>query len=385
MFKNIKYFYHKKGILLLVYIYILVLYIFFILLCMRYECRDILSEKIFVSSFILISLFLLHKLKRVKTFFVILTVIVEFDAFFTIFYYPSLYFIILIPFSMIFCFFYFLKIKEALIASLIHYLYWIAIFGWEIFTYNNSHFVFNYFSQIILFLSSLPILLFSIFFYYSNEYFYQKISEKNRENILILNEIHHRIKNNLNMISSILGLQILSLENKKESSAQIKDILQNSKLRIETVAIIHDTLYKENHIKRIKFQEYIERLSDLVEKTYNKNVSIKIDADEIFLSFETMFRIGLILNELLTNSLKYAFKENQKSQIFINLQRNSDSYTLIYWEKENRNIDVSKILNSKTLGIKLVKLLIKQMEALMRVCDENGLKFVIKFKNNPSS
>jgi two-component sensor histidine kinase len=193
------------------------------------------------------------------------------------------------------------------------------------------------------------------------------------------NEIHHRIKNNLNMIASILGLQILNLE--KKNPQDIKEILTNSKLRIEVVAMIHESLYQYNNGEDINFKEYTRKLTELILRTYNQNVLVKINTEVPILHEDTMLRLGIIINELLTNSIKHSFsKSKKKKSIKIELIKSDECYIFTYHNPFNIHADLDKILHSETLGIKLINLTVKQMKGAMRVEQKNGLKFTITFQ-----
>jgi two-component sensor histidine kinase len=193
------------------------------------------------------------------------------------------------------------------------------------------------------------------------------------------NEIHHRIKNNLNMIASIIGLQILNLE--KTNIHDTKEILLNSKLRIEVVAMIHESLYQHNNNEEIDFKEYTKKLTQLILRTYNQDVLVKINTEVPILHEDIMLRLGIIINELFTNSIKHSFsKSNQKKCIKIGLLKKDKHYIFTYHNPYNINADLNKILHSDTLGIKLINLTVKQMGGECKVEQNEGLLFTITFK-----
>ncbi len=192
------------------------------------------------------------------------------------------------------------------------------------------------------------------------------------------NEIDHRIKNNLNMISSILGLQILNLKNGSNESAE--DILLKSKLRIEALAMVHNALDSSEDIIEVNFTKYVNNLSSLLMSTFCKNIAIKIDASDIYFNANTMLKLGLIFNELLTNSLKHALPFKGIKSINIILRKKRSYYTLIYKEEGGKFVNIQKIRKSKTLGIKLISLLLKEMNATMNIFQKDGLAFQIQFK-----
>ncbi len=198
----------------------------------------------------------------------------------------------------------------------------------------------------------------------------------------IQNEIDHRVKNNLNIVSSILGLQILGLKN--DNTQKTEDILKQSKLRIDTLAMVHDSIYKSRDLLKVDFKKYIKDLTKLINEAYNSNVKVQIKSNNLILTLDTMLRIGVILNELFTNSLKYAFLDKKREQsICISLEKQKyNCYTLIYCEKSGNIVDIKKLKESKSLGIKLITLTVKQMKAQMQIKQDDGLAFIIKFSNN---
>ncbi len=199
--------------------------------------------------------------------------------------------------------------------------------------------------------------------------------KKKQKNTSIQKEIDHKIKNNLNIVSSILGLEIYNL--KYNSTYNIADILKKNKLRIETLAIVHDSSNKSADAKNVDFKKFVKSLSDL----YNSDIEIEVKAKQTNIELDTMLGIGIILNELLTNSLKYAFSHKKDDKkILITLKKFKNSCLLTYYEKGNKLVDIAKIKQNKTLGIKLIILTIKQMKADMNITQNGGLLFTIDFK-----
>jgi two-component sensor histidine kinase len=194
-----------------------------------------------------------------------------------------------------------------------------------------------------------------------------------KKSLSIQSEIDHQVKNNLNVITSILGLHILDL--KKGSDEKPEDILVKSKLRIEVLSMVHDAKYKSKDLLTINFKKYIKDLCILVNKTYNGSIKIKIDADNISLSLYMMQRLGIIINELLINSLHH----HAGTKVSITLNKDKNNCLFIYREKDGDMIDIQKIKQSKALGIKLITLTVKQIKAHMNVTQNGGLVFRIKF------
>jgi two-component sensor histidine kinase len=233
--------------------------------------------------------------------------------------------------------------------------------------------------DINMFTTSVVVVFLGIFYHLSTEVTYKKLEKSNKKNETLLKEIHHRIKNNLNIIASIFGLQILNL--KKGISKSAEEVLKDNKMRIESIAMIHESLYKSHDISQVPFNEYVLNLTGLINQTYNRNVSVKIDSNGIYLPLESMFRLGIILNELFTNSIKYAFEHDKSSdQVWIVLSKENNYYHFAYHESRNEHIDIDKMLESKTLGIRLIQLTVMQMEGTLDIIHDNGLIFKIIFK-----
>ena len=190
--------------------------------------------------------------------------------------------------------------------------------------------------------------------------------------------LHHRLRNSLNTVSSILGLQINSLDTAKEKDP--KKILKNSKQRIETIAMNHEALCKSFKTGKVEFKQYAKDLTDMINQAYSRNVSVQIESGHISLPIDTMFFVGLIISELFTNSIKYAFEKDMLSdQVTISLSKVNNRFSLIYHECCDKNIDTKKILDSQSLGLKLIRLTVKQLNGAFYVSQDNGLIFTINF------
>jgi two-component sensor histidine kinase len=139
--------------------------------------------------------------------------------------------------------------------------------------------------------------------------------------------------------------------------------------------MVHDIKYKSKDLVTIDFKKYVKDLCALINKTYNSNIKVKIDADDLSLSLDTMQRLGIIIAELLTNSLYHHIDKT----VEISLSKDYDNCLFIYREKGGDVIDIQKIKQSKMLGIKLIMLTIKQMKADMNITQNGGLFFKINF------
>jgi two-component sensor histidine kinase/HAMP domain-containing protein len=205
------------------------------------------------------------------------------------------------------------------------------------------------------------------------------------EKDVLLKEIHHRVKNNLQIVSSLLFLQSLNI--KEEETVTI---LQDSQNRIKSMALVHEKLYQSNDLARIDFGEYIIKLSNYIYDTYKSNkITIEFDYDleEIFMPIDTAVPLGLILNELLTNSFKYAFINEtpyNRSLKYIRLRtRKCDDALILEVSDNGSGMPKNFILeNSESLGLKLVKNLVNQLEGQLIIESVEGTKFTLSIKHN---
>lgn len=190
-----------------------------------------------------------------------------------------------------------------------------------------------------------------------------------REKETLLKEIHHRVKNNLQIISSLL-----KLHSEKSNDEKFADLVNESQNRIISMALIHEMLYANSNLSEIGLSKYVVALFNVLKKTYNENsVQILIDVPENF-SFEIdrMIPIGLILNELISNSFKYAFP-NQKGNIYVSFSNNTLSVS-----DDGIGFPVESIKES-SFGLQLVSLLAEQLDASLVITSKKGSGFKFIF------
>ena len=202
-----------------------------------------------------------------------------------------------------------------------------------------------------------------------------------KEKEVLLKEIHHRVKNNLQVISSILNLQSSFITDKK-----ILSILQESRNRVRTMAIIHENLYRTEDFSSINFSEYLDNLMGNLISSYRVNQHILLikNLENVDLILDQAIPTGLIVNEIISNSLKYAWGENKKGKITISLKEQDE---VVYLEISDNGIGLPgkfEDLQTETLGLQLVATLIEQLDGDIKTENENGTKYFIKFdKINP--
>jgi two-component system, sensor histidine kinase PdtaS len=194
----------------------------------------------------------------------------------------------------------------------------------------------------------------------------------------LLREIHHRVKNNLQIISSLLNFQSESIEDTSVLSS-IKD----GQTRIQAMSLIHQNLYQSENINQVNIENYIKELVGYLASMYSgnaKNVAVKVMANNIFYEIETAIPLGLIVNELVSNAFKYAF-DKEKGEIFIEIQNKKSGENLLLVKDNGKGLSHDFNLEKNTsLGLKLVKILSKQLRGKVNYRNENGAVFEVTFK-----
>jgi PAS domain S-box-containing protein len=200
------------------------------------------------------------------------------------------------------------------------------------------------------------------------------------EKEILLREIHHRVKNNLQIISSLLSLQRIQVEDK-----QTADILWECQGRVRTMAMIHENLYQSHDIGNINFRNYVEMLLNDIFNSYrvdNRSINFKTQVESVEMGIETAMPCGLIINELATNSIKHAFPDGN-GNIKVELKTDGEGHVISFADDGiglPLNINPKK---SKKLGLMVVKTLVNQLNGVMEIDRTNGTKFTIKFRELP--
>lgn len=200
----------------------------------------------------------------------------------------------------------------------------------------------------------------------------QALSEKTT----LLGEIHHRVKNNLTIIFGLLEMQIIQSE-----SEDVIQILRESQGRIRSMSMIHEMLYKTTNLESVDVTQYIKELAENIYKTYHRfeKVDLRINNETpVFLPLNKMIPCGLLLNEILTNSYKYAFEGREQGVISISTEM-EENLLLLKIADNGIGID-EKELDKKThsLGMKLIHSFNKQLKSEMTVENNNGLQYTFK-------
>lgn len=204
-----------------------------------------------------------------------------------------------------------------------------------------------------------------------------KILSSLKEKEILLREIHHRVKNNLNVIISLLRLQSRYI-----TEPALLHVFQDCQNRIRSMALIHERLYQTKDFTGVNYKEYIDALiTDISTSHINVKGRIRItkNVQDIFLDLEAAIPCGLIINELVTNALKYAFPGNRSGEITVGLAFEGDKYVLSVGDDGIGLPEGFDLRSSKTLGVQLVGILVKQLGGNLRVTADKGSEFVIAF------
>jgi len=204
------------------------------------------------------------------------------------------------------------------------------------------------------------------------------INKKNEEKSIMMREIHHRVKNNLQMINSMVRIQS-RYTNKENTENSLKEVER----RIQTMALLHEKMYQSENLVEINIKEYIESILIDLLSIYNidKETTYEINVSDFQYNTETILFLGLLINELLTNALKHAFGNEINRHITINLEPfNKETHQLII-SNNGRKIDIEKFNNSKSLGQRLIKNFVKQLNGTLTIDNKENTSFTILFKN----
>lgn len=207
----------------------------------------------------------------------------------------------------------------------------------------------------------------------------KKILNSLREKEVLLKEVHHRVKNNLQVVSSILNLQLSHIKDEK-----VLSVLDESQNRIKSMSLIHENLYQTNDFASVNFSEYIKNLvKNLIHsyQVYDIKINLIFDFKDIKLDLDHAIPCGLIVNEIVSNTLKYAFVGRAEGSIFLSIKTQKNTY---YLEIGDDGIGLPNgidIENTETLGLQLVCSLVEQINGTLKLKDENGTRYLIIFES----
>jgi PAS domain S-box-containing protein len=200
-----------------------------------------------------------------------------------------------------------------------------------------------------------------------------------REKEVLLREVHHRVKNNMQVISSLLNLQ-----SRRVQDPGVQEMFRESQRRIRSMALIHERLYQSSDLSRIEFSQYLRNLASHLFHSYqvsSSRVRLRLDTEEVFININTAIPCGLIVNELISNALKHAFPDGRTGEVAVELHRApGDAYVISVSDDGvgyPRGLDFR---NTETLGMQIVNTLVGQIDGTVDYSGDRGTAFAIRFE-----
>ena len=200
--------------------------------------------------------------------------------------------------------------------------------------------------------------------------------KRNEQKTLLVQEIHHRVKNNMQFVKSMLEMQI-GIEDSESSSKSLEDVYR----RIDAMSLVHEMLFIDEANMNLSIKDYLEKLIDFSTILYNKEkkISFNLNCVNVELPIDQIVSIGIICSELLTNSIKYAFVDQERPKISFDLTQNEDTYSISY--SDNGIGMTEKEDNTrKTLGMRLIDIFSRQLNGEYSIQSTNGFNFKLNFK-----
>lgn len=206
------------------------------------------------------------------------------------------------------------------------------------------------------------------------------IQESLNEKDVLLREIHHRVKNSLAIVSGLIGIQLDST-----NSDEAREVLKDSQSRIQSMALIHEKLYETESLSDIKLDNYLKELVEAIHGTfteYNEAVDLQFDLETVELNIDKVIPCGLLINELVVNAFKHAFKKNEPGILKIKLQRSNGRIELIVADNGPGLAEDFSLNTTDSLGGMLINTFATQLQAETKIANENGAEFTFTFSKN---
>ena len=207
----------------------------------------------------------------------------------------------------------------------------------------------------------------------------KQLEESIKEKEVLLKEVHHRVKNNMQVISSILNLQSSYITDENALG-----IIRESQDRIKSMSFVHESLYQSKTLSEVNFAEYIQNITRNLYHSYGRpegGIELEFDLDNIYLNLDTSIPCGLIINEVVSNSLKYAFEGRDSGKIRVEFKKKSDEKMKLIISDDGIGLPKDfDIENAESLGLQLVTTLVTQVSGKLDIDVTNGTSFNIEFK-----
>ena len=204
-----------------------------------------------------------------------------------------------------------------------------------------------------------------------------KLTSSLKEKEVLLSEIHHRVKNNLAIISGLL-----QLESFRSEDEYTKDILQNSQLRIQSMATVHEMLYDSEDFNNLAFDNFVSNIVDAVRNVHQsiEDIAFDMDIEDVSLNVNQAIPCGLIINELITNAYKHAFDDGESGKINVSLTLKDGMLTLQVSDNGHGLPEDFSLSSASSMGFTLIKTLVQQLEADISLQSQNGTAVEITFE-----
>ncbi|MBU7010559.1 MAG: PAS domain S-box protein [Theionarchaea archaeon] len=204
---------------------------------------------------------------------------------------------------------------------------------------------------------------------------HRKAEEAQRKEVL-LKEIHHRVKNNMQIMSSLLSLQSEYI-----TDEQYKEMFKDSQNRIKSMALVHEKLYQSKTLEHINVREYIADMVNRLVRSYPQDITVTMEVDDVSIGVDTAVPCGLIINELVTNALKHAFS-GEKGEIIVGFHKSDGEIELQVADNGVGIPDTIDFRTTETLGLQLVTILAEdQLDGTVQLTRNKGTAFCINFKS----
>jgi two-component sensor histidine kinase len=195
---------------------------------------------------------------------------------------------------------------------------------------------------------------------------------------ILLKEVHHRVKNNLQIIASLLNLQTMKMENEVTKQA-----IEDSKSRVQAIALMHKSLYQDEHLNKVDLKGYVNDLVDnqkLLIKQENNQINFNLNVDEIIVSIDDAVPLGLIISELISNSTKHAFtKHVPDPTVYIHIAKTKEVITLVYSDNGVGLSDEFDLFNGESLGYEIITALTDQLQGTIQIISKKPFQIEVKF------
>lgn len=234
--------------------------------------------------------------------------------------------------------------------------------------------------QIIIIVIASFLLLFVLVLYknyQSNKKKNALLERQNKEKEFLLKEIHHRVKNNLEIVSGLLALQSAQL-----TDANAMNVMQESQNRVQSMSMIHQKLYQGTNLSTIEMKDYFNNLGTHVLDSFGmeKQVNLTCEMQALELDVDTAIPLGLIVNELLTNALKYAFPDNRKGEVKLALEQKDKEHLCLEVSDDGIGQNMDEKIGETGFGMRLVNLLCQQLQGKMNRMMKDGTSISFEFK-----